>query len=301
MKPRIGFIGLGMMGHGMARNIIDKGFPLGVVGHRSRQPVEDLKARGAQEHATPAALAAACDIVLICVGGSPAVEALTLGEDGIIHATRPGLTVVDSTTSNPVSTRAIATRLAERGTDFADAPVTRAPKDAEAGRLNSLVGASEAVFARILPVLQAYSETVTRFGEVGAGHTAKLVNNFITMGYCALIAEGMAVCAAAGVDMRKLYDVMAGGGANSGVLRKMIPPFLEGDLTGHAFAIANGRKDVSYFREMAKGLGVDSILVEPLLATYDEALRLGLGERLMASLMELHEMRNGLRIVPRDR
>jgi 3-hydroxyisobutyrate dehydrogenase-like beta-hydroxyacid dehydrogenase len=163
------------------------------------------------------------------------------------------------------------------------------------------VGASPEVFARIRPMLDAYSEAVFHFGPVGSGHTAKLVNNFITMGYCALIAEGMAVCAAAGVDLRTMYQAMSRGAADSGALRKMIPPFLEGDLTGHQFAIANALKDVTYARRMMETFGFDSLLVEAVHGTYAEAVEKGYGDRLMASLMEMHEARLGRPVIPRRR
>jgi 3-hydroxyisobutyrate dehydrogenase-like beta-hydroxyacid dehydrogenase len=299
MAERIGFVGVGMMGHGMAKNLLEKGFPLTVLGHRNRAPVEDLLARGAAEAASPRELAEACAVVFLCVSGSPQVEAVLYGGDGILAGCRPGFILADCTTSDPASTRRIAADLEARGAAMADAPVTRAPKDAEAGRLNSLVGASPEVFARIRPLLEAYSESVYHFGPVGSGHTAKLVNNFITMGTCALIAEGMAVCASAGVDLRAMYQVMSRGAADSGSLRKMIPAFLEGDLTGHQFAIANALKDVTYARRMMEGCGFPSLLAEAVHRTYAEAVEKGYGDRLMASLMEVHENRIGRPVVPR--
>jgi 3-hydroxyisobutyrate dehydrogenase-like beta-hydroxyacid dehydrogenase len=299
MSERVGFIGVGRMGHGMARNLLEKGFSLTVLGHRNRAPVEDLVARGAREARTARELAEGCAVVFLCVSGSPQVEATVHGEDGILAAARPGFILVDCSTSDPTSTLRIAAELEARGASMADAPVTRAPKDAEAGRLNSLVGASDATFARIRPMLDAYSEAVFHFGAVGAGHTAKLVNNFITMGYCALIAEGMAICAAGGVDMRAMYQVMLRGAADSGALRKMIPAFLEGDLTGHQFAIANALKDVTYSRAMMAGCGFESLLVDAVRQTYSLAVEQGYGDRLMASLMEMHEARLGRPVVPR--
>jgi len=299
MPEQIGFIGVGRMGHGMAANLLAKGFPLTVLGHQNHAPVEDLVARGAREGATVRELAEKCAVVFLCVTGSPQVEAIVYGENGLLAGARPGSTVVDCSTSDPTSTRRIAADLSARGAAMADAPVTRAPRDAEAGRLNSLVGASDETFARIRPMLDAYSEAVFHFGPVGAGHTAKLVNNFITMGYCALIAEGMAICAAAGVDLRAMYQVMSRGAADSGALRKMIPAFLEGDLTGHQFAIANALKDVTYARAMMAGCGFDSRLVEAVRQTYAEAVEQGYGDRLMASLMEMHEERIGKPVVPR--
>lgn len=298
MIRHVGFIGLGLMGHGMARNILEKGYALTVLGHRNRRPVDDLIGRGAAEASSPRELAERTDAVFLCVTGASEVEALVLGRDGVIEGCRPGFIVADCTTGQPAVTRKIAGELARRGAVMADTPVTRAPKDAEAGRLNSLVGGAEEIVEEIRPVLETYSETITHFGPVGAGLAAKLVNNFITTGYTALIAEGMAMCAVAGVDMRKAYAVMSTGAADSGVMRKMIPAFLDGDLTGHRFAIRNAFKDVGYFREMAEDLGFSSLLSDALHRTYAEAVEAGLGDRLMASLTELHERRNGLRIVP---
>ena len=299
MGERIGFIGVGMMGHGMARNLLEKGFPLCVVGHRNRTPVEDLLGRGATEAPNARALAERVDAVFLCVSGAPQVEAAMDGADGVLAGCREGMVVVDCTTSQPATTLRLGAELAERGVAMADAPVTRAPKDAEAGCLNSLVGAAPEVFERIRPMLETYSETIIHFGPLGAGHTAKLVNNFVTMGYTALIAEGMAICGAAGVDPGKMFDIMSRGGADSGVLRKMIPPFLKGDLTGHKFAIVNALKDVSYASAMMEGFGFESFLAESLKRTYVEAVEAGFGDRLMASLMEMHEQRAGWPVVPR--
>ena len=301
MTAKIGFIGLGMMGHGMARNILNKGFGLAVMAHRNREAVDALVGQGATEAATPKALATACDMVFLCVSGSPQVEQIVYGEDGILAAARPGFTLIDCTTSDPTSTRHIATDLEKFGAHMADAPVTRGPADAEAGRLNSMVGASPETFETIRPVIDAYSENVVYFGGVGAGHTAKLINNFVTTGTCALIAEGMAAAAAMGVDQRALFDVMSNGAANSGSLQKMVPKFLEGDLTGHAFAIQNAHKDVSYYGQMATAIGLEPSLGLAVAKSYQKAMDLGLGERLMPSLMEMYEKTGGFNVVPRTK
>lgn len=288
MTQKIGFIGLGMMGHGIAANILKNGYALVGMAHRNRAPLEDLLSHGAEEAHNPAELGKSCDVVFFCVRGAQEVEQLVYGENGLLDSCRPGLVLVDCTTSKPGLSRRIAEDLSERGGHFVDAPVTRAPKDAEAGRLNSLVGADPVVFDEIKPLLETYSENIAYFGPPGAGHSAKLINNFITMGYAALITEGLAMCFRAGVNADNLYEVMAAGGADSGVLRKMVPPLLRGDLTGHKFSIGNGHKDVSYFRDFAEESGFDSVLVGPLQSLYQDAVDAGLGEKLMASLMELY-------------
>jgi 3-hydroxyisobutyrate dehydrogenase-like beta-hydroxyacid dehydrogenase len=289
MVRSVGFIGLGMMGHGIAANILKNGYSLMAMAHRNRGPLENLIGKGAVEAATPAELAARCDAVFLCVRGGEEVEEVVYGENGLLNGCHPGLIVVDCTTSQPGLSRRIAGDLKKRNASFADAPVTRAPKDAEAGRLNSLVGAEDETFATIKPILETYSENIAHFGPPGAGHSAKLINNFISCGYTALIIEGMALCSRAGVNAEKLYETMAEGGANSGVLRKLVPPLLKGDLTGHQFSLGNAHKDVSYFCTLAEEYDFKSVLAKPLQSVYRSAVDAGLAERFMASLIELHQ------------
>ncbi len=288
MKEQLGFVGLGMMGHGIAANLLNKGYPLKALVHRNREPLEDLLNSGATEADSLAELVSVSDIVFFCVTGAREVEQLVYRPEGILDNCRPGFILVDCSTSNPNLSRRISEDFSSREAHFVDAPVTRAPKDAEAGRLNSLVGAEKSIFERVKPLLECYSENISHFGTPGAGHSAKLINNFISCGYTALIAEGLSLCFKAGVDARALYEVMSTGGADSGVLRKMVPPLLEGDLTGHKFTLNNACKDVGYFKEFADGFGFDSYLAESLLHIYQSAVDAGLGNKLMASLVELH-------------
>ena len=288
MKERIGFVGLGMMGHGIASNILKNMYPLTGLVHRNRAPLEDLLKQGASEAYSVSELVEASDIIFFCVTGAQEVETLVYGENGVLENSKPGLILVDCSTSNPALSIRIAKDLFTQQARFVDAPVTRAPKDAEAGRLNSLVGAEKEVFEKIRPLLECYSENIAYFGLPGSGHSAKLINNFISCGYTALISEGMSMCFKAGVDAQVLYEVMSSGGADSGVLRKMVPPLLQGDLTGHKFSLANACKDVRYFKDFAESQGFESYLVGSLLSTYQAAVDAGLGDKLMASLLELH-------------
>ena len=288
MKENLGFVGLGMMGHGIAANLLKNGYALKALVHRNRKPLENLLGLGATEASSLAELVSKSDIIFFCVTGAKEVEQLVYSSDGVFDNCRPGFILVDCSTSNPNLSRRIFEDFKSRDAHFVDAPVTRAPKDAEAGRLNSLVGAEKSIFERIKPLLECYSENISHFGAPGAGHSAKLINNFISCGYTALIAEGLSLCFKAGVDASALYEVMSSGGADSGVLRKMVPPLLKGDLTGHKFTLQNARKDVSYFKEFADGCGFESYLVDALLSTYESAVDAGLGDKMMASLVELH-------------
>jgi 3-hydroxyisobutyrate dehydrogenase-like beta-hydroxyacid dehydrogenase len=169
-KERIGFAGVGLMGHGMARNIVDKGWPLAVLGHRKREAVDDLVAHGAREVRSARELAEHSDVVVLCVTGSRQVEALVEGPDGLASAGVP-LVVVDCSTSEPASTTRLAAALAPRGITLVDAPLSRTPKDAWAGTLDVMVGGDEATVARVRPVLDSFAGRVVPTGPVGTGPT----------------------------------------------------------------------------------------------------------------------------------
>ena len=185
-KPRIGYIGVGLMGHGAAKNILERGgYPLTVMAHRNRGPVEDLVGRGAREAATPAAVAAASDIVFLCVPSAVEVEAMVYGEDGLLAAMRPGMILVDNTTCDPTTTRRVGADLAKQGCAMVDAALGRTPKEAEAGRLSTYVGGTPDAIATVRPILESFTDTIVVCGALGAGTTCKLVNNSITIGMCA--------------------------------------------------------------------------------------------------------------------
>jgi 3-hydroxyisobutyrate dehydrogenase-like beta-hydroxyacid dehydrogenase len=286
MAQRIGFIGVGLMGHGMAKNLVEKGFDLTVLGHRNREPVEDLKKRGAKEAKSAAELAGAVDILFLCVTGTPQVEAVLFGADGIRQGARKGLIVVDASTSEPDATRRFHTELARDGIIFVDAPLTRTPVHAEAGQLNTMVGGPDDVFATIKPALEAFSENIWHAGPVGAGHTVKLLNNFLGLSTAAMVAEAVVVCEAAGADPRTMYEICAQGGGDSRMLRQMLPKALDGDHSGLKFALANARKDIGYYRNMASSTGVESALGRTVLGIYDQAVAAGYGDKYVPILID---------------
>ena len=299
-KPRIGFIGLGLMGHGMARNIVSKGFPLTVRVHRNRKPLEDLLAAGAREVATSAEVARASDIVFLCVTGSPQVEAVVYGDDGLLAAAREGLTVVDTSTAEPASTAAIRMDFGARRAEFVDAPLARTPKEAEEGRLNIMVGAEDPVFERLKPVLAAFCENIIHAGPPGHGHTLKLVNNFMAMAIATSTAEAVATAAKAGVSLQKLHEVISAGAVNSGIFQMMVGRMLQdGDLSGLKFTLVNAMKDMRYYTHLAESLPASAILGEAVHQTMVQANLLGFGDRYIASLMEAQEKLAGVTIVRR--
>ena len=298
---RIGFIGIGMMGHGMAKNLLAKGYALTFKANRNRERLADLLAGGASEATTPADVARRADIVFICVSTSPQVEEIVFGADGLAQAAREGLLVVDTSTAEPSSTARIRADLAARGTRYIDAPLARTPKEAEEGRLNTMVGAEPADFERVAPVLKAFCENVFHVGKPGDGHVLKLVNNMLAMTTAAAIAEAAAVAAKSGLSLKKLHEVVSAGGVNSGIFQMMFGRMLEGDLGGLKFAIANAQKDLRYYTHLAEALPVPSFVAEAAHQSFVQAASLGHGDKFIASLFEAQEQTAKVRIVDIER
>jgi 3-hydroxyisobutyrate dehydrogenase-like beta-hydroxyacid dehydrogenase len=300
-KPRIGFIGLGLMGHGMAKNVVIKGYPLTVRAHRNRRPLEDLLAAGAREVATNADVARQSDIVFLCVTGTPQVEEIIYGADGLLGAAREGLIVVDTSTAEPASTAAIRTDLGAKRTQFVDAPLARTPVEAEQGRLNTMVGADDAVFAQLKPVLSAFCENVIHAGPPGHGHTLKLINNFIAQAIATATAEACATAVKSGLSLKKLHEVISAGAVNSGIFQMIVGKMLEGngDLTGLKFTLVNAMKDLRYYTHVAESLPVPCIVGDAVHQSLVTANLLGFGDKYVASLVEAQEKLAGVKIVPR--
>ena len=296
---RIGFIGLGLMGHGMAGNLARKGFPLAVKVNRDRSRLTDILAAGAKECATNAEVAQASDVVIICVTGSPQVEEIVFGANGISAAARPGLIVVDTSTAEPGSTAKIRQALGTQGTTFVDAPLARTPKEAEEGRLNSMVGADDATFERVKPVLAAFCENIFHVGPPGAGHTLKLVNNFMALTIAASIAEAFAVASKAGVHLDKLFEVVSQGALNSNIFQMIGGGAVQGDLTRMKFSIVNAAKDLRYYTHLAESLPVASFVGEAVHQAFVQAVALGLGDKLLGSMIEAQERMNQMQILKR--
>ncbi len=247
----IGFIGLGLMGHGMARNIVEKGFPLTVTAHRNRAPIEDLVKRGAVEAASARAVAERSSIVLLCVTGSREVEAVIRGKDGLKAGLKPGSVIIDCSTADPTSTVVLAEELAAAGIDYADAPLSRTPKEAWEGKLDTMVGSTDAVFARIRPVLETWAGKIVHIGGVGDGHRMKLLNNFVSLGYAAIYAEALALANKVGISSERFDSVIRGGRMDNGFYQTFMGYTIEGNREAHKFTIANAFKDLTYLESMA--------------------------------------------------
>jgi len=297
MAERIGFLGVGLMGHGMAKNLLEKGHAVSILGHRNRAPVESLVAKGAVETLDPKTLAQNSDILFICVTGSPQVEANIYGDNGILAGAHTDLLVVDHSTSEPDSTARIAADLGAAGAEMADAPLARTPIEAEAGKLNTMVGASDSVFARLRPLLECYCENIFHVGGVGAGHKTKLINNFLAMGHAALIAEALAACAATGVDIQKYHDVVSAGGANSGIFQLIVPKAMNGDFSGLKFSLANAAKDLRYYTRMTESVPLTGNLGNAVQHAFIQGMTLGFDDGYVGDLINVQTKLNGRKVL----
>lgn len=293
-KPVIGFIGVGYMGQGMAKNLVTKGYELVIMGHRNRAPVERLIGLGAREVKTPREMAAVCDIIHLCVTGSTEVEAVIQGKDGIASADRPGLIVIDCSTSNPVSTLALGEVLRARGMTLVDAPLSRTPKEAEAGTLDTMVGADPETFARIEPVIRCWAGNVVHLGPLGLGHKMKLVNNFIAMGYAALYSEALAVARKGGISPEQVHAVLGSGRMRCGFYDTFMKWTLERDENAHLFTISNAHKDMRYFASLANELGALSPVQAMVKNSFAAMEAAGEGGRFVPMLADFVARQNGL-------
>ena len=296
---KIGYIGAsGMMGHGMAKNLQSKGHQLYITLNRERDRVQDLIDAGATLVKHPADLGEQCDIVFICVTGSPQVEAVMNGSYGVLAHPHEGLIVIDCSTSEPYSTEMLRERAQLVGVTFVDAPLARTPVEAEAGKLNIMVGATTEIFIRVEPVLQCCAENVFHVGLPGAGHSIKLLNNFIGQAICTATAEAFAVGQRAGIDLRQFVKLISAGPVNSGLFQAMAKT-LDGDLSGLKFQLDNARKDIRYYTHLAEGMGIPTLVGEAVHQSLSMASALGYGNKFVPSLVEAQERITGAQVLPR--
>ncbi len=293
-KPVVGFIGVGLMGHGMAKNILLGGYELWVKGNVNRAPIDSLLAKGANEAASPREMAEKCDVIHICLSNSPQVEAVFNGADGILAGARNGLIVVDTTTADPTSTLALARALAERGGAMVDAPLGRTPKEAEEGALDAMVGAEPEVLEKVRPVLDCWAGTVTHMGPVGNGHKMKLLMNFISMSYGALYSEATVLAAKIGISPAQLREVIAPSRMGCGFFDTFMNYVVDRNRDAHKFAIANAAKDLRYVNAMATDAGVMNVMASAARHYYAHAEAIGAGQDYVPMLSDHVGRLNGL-------
>lgn len=289
---RIGLIGVGLMGHGIGKNILKNGYSLSILAHKNREPIDSLVALGATEVDSAKAIAEASDIVILCVTGSPQVEEVVLGENGLLTGIHADMVIVDCSTAEPASTAIVVEKVHASGGRFIDAPMVRTPKEAEAGKLALMTGGDKATLEEIRPVLESFADTIIYAGAVGAAHKLKLINNFIGLGTAAVAAEAISAAAKGGVEMQALSDVVGAGGSNSVMFERLMTVLLQGDESVFQFAINNAQKDLRYYTTMTQEQPSTSFIAESVHQTYVLAGNLGYGDQFVPRLVDMMKQIN---------
>ncbi len=291
----VGFIGLGIMGLPMARNLLKAGYQV-VAYNRTASKAEALAAEGGasvEVVASPRNVAEACPIIITMVTDSPDVEAVVLGPEGIIEGIHPGAVLIDMSTICPAVTRDIAARLAQKQAHILDAPVSGGSWGAIEGTLSIMVGGNDEVFQRCLPVFQAMGRTITHVGPSGMGQTTKLVNQILVAGTMNAVAEALVFAAKAGADLERTIEAVAGGAAGSWQLQNLGPRVIKGDFAP-GFMVRLQQKDLRLVLETAREMHVPlpaTALVSQLYASLEAE---GRGEEGTQALLKVHERLAGV-------
>ncbi|WP_405414840.1 NAD(P)-dependent oxidoreductase [Maribacter sp. Asnod1-A12] len=256
-NPTIGFIGLGLMGANMVENLQKRGFQLSVM-DLNKDAVATVIARGnATEAASPKELAENSDIIMFCLTTSAVVEKIVYGENGILEGIKEGAVLIDFGTSIPASTQKIGKDLAAKGAGMIDAPLGRTPAHAKDGLLNIMAAGDKDTFEKVKSILDQQGENVFHLGPLGAGHTTKLINNFMGMTTVVAMSQAFAAAKLAGVNGQQLYDIMSSGPSNSPFM-KFCKNYAVDNVSDLGFSIANANKDLGYFAQMMNDLGTES-------------------------------------------
>ncbi len=294
MTERIGFIGLGIMGRGMAANILRAGFPL-TVWNRTPGRADELVAAGAQLAESPADLAARSDIVISCVSDTPDVEAVIFGPRGAVEGARAGMMMIDMSTISPQGAQQIAARLGERGIGFFDAPVSGGSEGAARGTLSIMVGGPADLLERAMPVLQAMGKTITHVGDHGAGQTVKLVNQILVVGTMLAISEALVFAQASGVDLEKTLAAVSGGAAGSWMLSNRGPQVIRRDWRP-GFTIDLQQKDLRLVLAAADAVGAPMLTTSTVFHLYRTLQAAGLGHEGNHALIKALERLAGVEV-----
>jgi len=254
MSEKIGFIGLGIMGQGMARNLLKAGFDV-CVWNRTSSKMDPLVAEGASAGDNPADVAAKSDIIVTCVSDTPDVEAVILGDNGVIHGVTAGSLVIDCSTISPQVTQEIAEKLAAKDVHMLDAPISGGSEGAANGTLAIMIGGAAKQVERAMGVFEAMGQTITHVGDNGAGQTTKLVNQVLVVGNCLAMCEALLLAEAGGVDLEKAYNAVKNGAAGSWMFTNRAPQIIERDWSP-GFMVDLQQKDLRLVLEAADQLGV---------------------------------------------
>lgn len=275
MSETIGFIGLGIMGRGMARNLLKAGFSV-TVWNRTASRMESLVEAGASAGSSPTDVAAQSDITITCVSDTPDVEAVILGEDGVIYGAKAGSLVIDMSTISPQVTQAIAAKLAEKGVRMLDAPISGGSEGAANGTLSIMVGGEAAQVERAMPAFQAMGKAITHVGANGAGQTVKLVNQILVVGNMLAVGEALLFAQAGGLDLEKTLNAVKAGAAGSWMLSNRGPQVIARDWRP-GFMVDLQQKDLRLALQAADEMGVPLLGTSTVFNLYRTLQAQGLG------------------------
>lgn len=285
-QSKIGFIGLGQMGAAMVACLQKNDFDVMVLGNKSRTRIDQAITRGATEAKNGKDLADNTDIVMLCMGTSEQVEGRIYGDDGILAGMQPGTVIIDFGTSLPASTKKIGADISAKGGFYLDAPLGRTPAHAADGLLNIMCSGDEAAYQKVKPILEILGENVFHLGALGTGHTIKLINNFFGMTTATAMAEAFSMADMAGIDRKKLYDVMSAGPLHSGMMDFVTAYAVDQNPNMLEFAIKNANKDVGYYLSMAENLNAKGIIAPATAKALTAATEAGLGEENVSKMMD---------------
>lgn len=272
---KIGFIGLGIMGQGMAANLLKAGYAV-CVWNRTASRADALVEAGATRGESPSNVAEQCDIIITCVSDTPDVEAVILGENGVIHGVKSGALVIDMSTISPQATREIADKLAEKGAHMLDAPISGGSEGAQKGTLSIMVGGDAADFERALPIFEAMGKAITHVGGQGAGQTVKLVNQILVVVNMLAVSEAFIFAKAGGLDLQKMLDAVSAGAAGSWMLSNRGAQIIQ-DYWKPGFTIDLQQKDLRLVLESADQMGVPVMATSMIFNMYRTLQAQGLG------------------------
>jgi 3-hydroxyisobutyrate dehydrogenase-like beta-hydroxyacid dehydrogenase len=280
IQPVIGFIGLGVMGEPMCRNVRVRGGYRVIGSDLDSAPLERLAAQGVAAAASAGAVVRESDVVMVSLPSGRVLESLARGRDGLLENVRPGQIVVDLGTSPVALTRTLAAQFAARGARYLDAPVARTRAAAEAGTLSVMVGGDAATFEQVRPIIACFASEITHCGAVGSGQVTKILNNMVLFETVAALSEAYAIARRAGLDPALLFDTLAKGSADSFALRNHgMKAIIPQAFPPRAFSVEYAKKDLAYALELAADTGVDAQGARRVDRLFDEAIAQGLGDQ----------------------
>jgi len=283
MRKKVGFIGAGYMGYGIAKNILNKNFDLNVIAHKNRKPIEKLVKLGAKEFFNYNDLVKDIDCLIICVTNTPIAKDVA---KEVLDKQNPDTLFIDITTHYENGSIEMEKILSQKKIKYVECPVMGGPVQAEEGILGGIIGASENNFKEAKQYLMSFCENIFHFGDVGVGAKAKLISNFLSLGTATFVIESIKAANHFNIDLQKLYDVAKLGSGNSGALKRIADKAVKDDYTGYIFSVDNTLKDFTYINEMLKDLPNAAKLSSLAKSFYEEASKKGYGNLLVSELIK---------------